>query len=412
MAVLASLWQSACDEEHELPPAASSEPSPNARILPAPLVSARQLLPPSEGEAAAGARGLTSGGGREVPLPPVNFDPLAGIEEKTPPPPDSLYFSAQGSFSWPWLAPRAGHGIRLTELKKLAEGVTFDVGVELRPSGRLRWEFQGNGFPLDKGSALLARRDYLGQVLVWPSGKRYRLLSPGALRSVLLEGRADVVPLVHATESDRQHGAQFGYDTVRERLTTPSGALELEQAELPACGAAGELLCRLLLELMAVDPSSKVCAPGLLPVVAHYRESGQDVIFRMTQLQRRSDPTPRALLVPPPRARLETRELPRSKALLAVDRGARQALRSRADLAELVIVNGGERLRYAALQGVPIAYLPPKSQLKVRLPRGHYNFAWTDFFGVRDVQPPAPEAIDVPSRVHLGAPLPLDAGVP
>jgi hypothetical protein len=61
-------------------------------------------------------------------------------------------------------------------------------------------------------------------------------------------------------------------------------------------------------------------------------------------------------------------------------------------------------VRYAALDGVPVAWLAPGARINVPAPRGHYLLQWRTFFGD---ELSAVESIPIPSVHTLGG---LDAG--
>src|SRR5205823_6234828 len=120
-------------------------------------------------------------------------------------------------------------------------------------------------------SELRARTSYYGHVLVWPDQKAYRVVPAGSLRALFAERRPDVAPLLRAVVRPGGGGSVLGHRTVQTELETGLGVLSLEQATLLASAGSGELLCRLLIELVGMDPASEACRPERVPLYAHYR---------------------------------------------------------------------------------------------------------------------------------------------
>ncbi len=77
---------------------------------------------------------------------------------------------------------------------------------------------------------------------------------------------------------------------------------------------------------------------------------------------------------------------------------------SRGDGTGVSLFNATDRVRYAALDGVPVAWLGPGARINVPAPRGHYLLQWRTFFGD---ELSAVESIPVPGVRTLGG---LDAG--
>ena len=87
-----------------------------------------------------------------------------------------------------------------TSVKRIIAEGSRKIVIDLA-GGRMRLAFASRTFTLPAGSELHARDDLYGSALLWPNRTSYTVLPPGALRSVLSEQRADVVPLVRALES-------------------------------------------------------------------------------------------------------------------------------------------------------------------------------------------------------------------
>ena len=247
----------------EKPPADPLEnatPSPNASILPAPLSSAGQpaaelqrLAGTARGARRLGGKVTSSEAGVATPQPlrsdqPLDDDSLTQREltgvtlegewrlRRFPPPPKAPEMNLAG----------------LEAARKLtAPRMTID----LASVGRMRVIFESRALPLGEESEIRSRSDRYGHVLVWPNGSRYRVLPPGAVRTVLGERRVDAIPLVRAQSSGRARGdAAAGFPTKKWELGTRTGKLALEQAKIVGAGEGGALFCRFLSEIVAIDP--------------------------------------------------------------------------------------------------------------------------------------------------------------
>lgn len=413
----------ACEDRKALAPrdAGLTEPSPNASILPAPLASGLETTAAGKpGDEDAGhhdSTHLIADAGADAALP----EPHALRENQALPsetPHEALGLTLTARFRWPDAAPPP----RVPELnadgvQRARDAVGFDVVVDLA-GGRMRFALASRAFTLPAGSELHARDDLYGHALLWPNRTTYTVFSAGALRSVLSEQRADVVPLVRARVSSIPGGSLFGLTTERAELSTPTGKLEIEQARvqnpLPpnTSWASGASLCHLLVELADVSPTSPVCRPDLVPLRAEYTwPNGEHLAFEVSRLTRRSDLNPTSLAMPPTNAEFRQSELPppAPNALLSeselTEFRLRPAARTEkldpsAPKAGLLVINHTESLRYISVDGAPAARLPAGAeQLLLGLRPGKYQVAARDFFSSEDTRV---LVVEVPARFALG----------
>ena len=282
----------------------------------------------------------------------------------------------------------------------------------------MRFAFASRAFTLPAGSELHARDDAYGVSLLWPNRTTYTVIASGALRSVLAQQRADVVPLVRPRTVALPPGTLFALTTERLELTTPTGKLELEQARGPsplpanAVWASGASLCRLLIELVGAAPMISACRADLVPLRAEYTwPNGQHFGFEVARLQRRADFDPSTLAVPPAGAEFRQSELPPPPPALLLSDGDLSELRLRAAVRTervdqsapktgLLLANHGDSLRYVSVDGAPAARLAPGAeQLLLGLRPGKYQLAFRDFF---DSEEPRLVVVEVPARYVFG----------
>jgi hypothetical protein len=402
----------ACSERRSTPKA-TTEPSPNASILPAPLASAAELATPTgqPGVPAVDSSGRIAAGDPEPPPEPAPADrplpeDLLGAR-------DSTGYTIEAAFRWadvPPPSPEASGALR-----DAVQRLELKLVIDLVSAGRMRFSFESAGFPLPLHTELRARASYYGHILVWPEEKAYRVVPAGSLRALFAERRADVAPLLRAVLRPAGSGLFLGHRTVQTELETSLGVLQLEQAAIPGSNA-GELLCRLLVELVGAEPSNDACRPERVPLYAQYRwAGGGSIVFIATAISDRRDSIAPTVSVPPSGARWAPGELPVSDmTLLTVDelsrlkpRLARNPPGGRAAGEGVTGANETNLLQYLLLDGVPVAWLAPRSRLRVvGPPSGKYQVGWRDFFGTA-LTPPA--TVDVPGLVRVGTP-DADAG--
>ncbi len=374
-------------ETHAAPPNAGPvEPSPNASILPAPLATGPEALQASDaGPSDAGVDAETV-----VPTPAREDQSLAADTDEFH---DLSGVSLHGRFRWPDMpaAPRLPE-VNNEALDRARAAATFDLDITAAASGRLRVVLSATRFVLPAGSEFRARSENYGHALVWPDGTRYVVVQPGALRGMLNERRADVVPLAHVPGIPRGASQAFGYAAERLSLATALGRVELEQAHVMAAGAGGTLLCRFLVEIAGVHPDTAACRAELVPVRAEYSwTDGGRLVFETNSLERTNALEVSALRTPPVTASHRIGEVPLPDSALLVDRAQLRALRLRpapvrpskdAPKDGLLVVNGDDLLRYALIDGLPVARLEAKSPgLVLELLPGSYSASARTFLG-------------------------------
>lgn len=402
-----------CDEarhsQGEPPP--TTEPSPNASIMPAPLASEIEPEPKPGATRDAGA--------------PADAGSDAGAV--------STRFLREDSAVDPDLAPRESTGVRATmrmrwldlppfprlpetnteASQRLREALAFELVVELSVGGRMRARINSDAFVWPRGTELRARLDRVGNVLAWSSGSSYSVLPVGTLRAALNEARPDSVPLSKPKLVTDGGGNVLGAATERIELSTPMGRLVVEQALLANAGASGKLWCRVLSELIAAEPLNPACERAYVPLRAElFSRAGGHVLIETIRLERDHvtlDPV--ALQTPPGGAIFRPLEVPSSSPAQVPSSERMRELRVRA-LARtekpdpgapkdgLVIQNRGDVLRYLLLDGLPVARVAPRSEVKLEgLLPGKYALATLDFLG----DDPTPlRIVELPARVALG----------
>lgn len=394
-----------------------SEPSPNASILPAPLASGSDLEPHlrhAEGgldSKVAMTPRLTDADIVEDPPSPLREDEALG--------PDALGVRDSSGVSleaqWKWLdlpAPPSAPDVDLEGIKDARQATALLATVDLAASGRARLILNSNVFPLPSGTELRARHDRYGSVLVWPDGHAYRIVPKGALRALFTERRVDVSPLVEPALRHSENGALLGLLTTKLELVTQFGQLMLEQGSITGTGSSGELLCRILIELIGGTPTSSVCGDQLTPLRAEFRWADHGrMAFEVTAIDKRNDLPIGQLSVPPLGAMFKPGELPPEAPGPLLSRQSLMRFRSRdtprlpavedkAPTDGVLAINRTDTLQYLMADGVPIAWLRPHSEQSVLgLRRGRYMLSWRDFLGT---ETEVRKLVDVPARVIIG----------
>lgn len=420
-------------------------PSPNASIYPSPLVPLTPTIEPTA--SAAAATTSPSRNAARAPLSPTkgprdaqtagSSTPRAATSApQTPVPtpsllrPDEAYPSDTASAregvgvtlvgDWRWPdggAPPARPEVNADAIASLKKQLGMRWTATLLESGRLRIVFDARSFPVPSGSELRARGETLGHVFVFPSGSEYRAAAPGALRSLFADRRLDVSPLVAAVESKPRTALppRFGAPVERVEIASRVGTLTLESIRVPEAGVGAVLLCRTLLELAALDPRSGVCEREVVPIRAHLAwPTGPGIVFEVNEVKKRSDLPLAELLVPPANGAVRDAPLPAAPSGLLVSREEAATFRTRAveptpaaptvraPTDSLLLRNATELLRYATVDGVPVAFVAPGGEQAVTgLPRGRYNVQWRTFLGDA-VEPPT--LLEVPGRSAVGEP--------
>jgi hypothetical protein len=255
-------------------------------------------------------------------------------------------------------------------------------------------------------------------VLVWPNGSEYRVLPPGAVRTLLGERRIDAIPLVRPQSSGKSDGPRrAGFATKKWELTTRTGKLVLEQAKLAGAGEGGTLFCRLLSEIAAVDPSAAPCSADMVPLRAQFTwPQGGSIAFDVLVVAEKTEFSGEQMLVPPAGGVFSTSNLPANSTGVLLGKEELSSFRFRpleltADAGGvpdegLVLHNGTDALRYAFLDSVPVAWVPPNGDQYIPGPlRGSYVMQWRTFLA--DAVDP-PSTVEIPARVVIG--LGIDAG--
>jgi hypothetical protein len=432
----ASAAPSSCDAPRAEAPGERPLASPNASIFPAPLATAPATdapkAPPAEAPSAApsAARAAAAGSAAKAawaagsadaaaraaapdPLPPAR--PLRAAE---PLPPDAVgpKDTAGVSFGgeWRWLdapPPPKAPEVNAEGLAAARRLTALRWSVSLTESGRMRVSFDGRAFPLPLGTELRARADRYGHALVFPAGREYRVVPPGALRALFGDLRLDVAPLAAGDLRPRGAGApHHGAAVRRVDVASRLGTLHLDTVRAPEAGLGAALFCRLLVELVAVDPKASVCARDELPVRAHYAwPGGGSVLFEAGEVVRQKEAPAHEVLVPPAGASFASAPTPPAPGvLLTRDEAAafrRQPLETaplapNAPAEGLVVRNATDGVRALVLDGVPVAWVLPGAEHAIVGPsRGRYVVQSRSFLG-DTVE--APRTVDLPARVSVG----------
>ncbi len=275
--------------------------------------------------------------------------------------------------------------------KKTEPRLTLDVGA-----GRLRAALVSPGFVLPVGTEIRSRSDRFGQILVSPDATNYRVLSPGVLRALLGERRLDVSPMSGAEVAPRGEGQRLGFKTRKVDVTTRAGKGSFELAKLADAGESGMVLARLLGSLLDAPPATTIALEGEVPIrlelVWTTGEKGArgGILFEVTSVVRRTDMPPRDLATPPIQASFIDSSLPSHAAemlastadIAAIHNGPTNAAGGIESRGNLVLTNGTDELRYAYLDGAPVAWLTPRARIELpNLAKGKYQLVWRSFLG-------------------------------
>lgn len=384
----------------------SSEPSPNASVLPAPLAAGPKAAPRDAGHAPPDPSASASAVAIALEPPhPLREDEALGPELELRASP-GLALDARLRWLEP-PPPRSPEGNN-DALAKARDKTGFDLGVELSALGRMRLSFRSRSFPFPPGTELRARDDRYGNLLIWPGGREYTPLPPGTLRASLSEARVDALPLSDPSPVLGGSSAMLGVLTQKQRFETSLGKLELEQAALPAAGGGGAALCRLLLELLAVAPEATACKPEWVPLRAEYSwAAGARFEFEVTRLAKRAELAGEALATPPLGSLPRRGELPGPPFVALIDEHELADFHTRAlppptkpdpnaPKVGLVFQNRGDGPRYLLVDGVPVVWLRADAEwLVAGLKPGRYSVQARDFFGA---QATAARLVELPAR--------------
>jgi hypothetical protein len=313
-------------------------------------------------------------------------------------------------------APSGATETAVEGLESVREKTRLRMRIEVAAFGRLRVVFLGQGYPWDEGTELRARVDKFGYVLVWPDGKTYRNVVPGALRAWFSDRRLDQGPLFKPKVTVLSPGAWLGQPTTRHLFSTPVAEMELAQATIAGTGFGAVLLCRFLVELAGVEPDSSYCTDERLPLHAQLTNApGGKLTFTVTAVSKKQDLPLSDLLVPPESANFQSSGMPLVNGA-TIARGLLATLRHRAisspslgnsasisiPSSGLLAVNRSLSLRALLVDGLIVGWISPGAELVLpELRSGVYSIAWRDFFGSY-LEPP--KNTTLPSRVILGNP--------
>jgi hypothetical protein len=275
--------------------------------------------------------------------------------------------------------------------KKTEPRLTLDVAASPLGGGRLRAVLVSPGFVLPTGTEIRARSDRFGQLLVSPDGTNYRVLAPGVLRALIGERRLDVSPMSGAEVAPRGEGQRLGFKTRKVDLTTRAGKGSFELAKLADAGESGMVLSRLLGSLLDAPPATTIAADGEVPIrleLVWTSEKGGHggILFEVTTITRRTDMAPRDLAVPPWQASFIDSSLPSHASEMLASQADIAAIHNGPTTSEsrgsLVFTNATDELRYAYLDGAPVAWLTPHARVELpNLVKGKYQLVWRSFLG-------------------------------
>lgn len=353
---------------------------------------------------------VDAGGGLE-------FDPVAGrliIPEAGPPPPRSLRPDMKlttdvlpredqvGLVLDVRLGARAVSGppkgaeVDFAGVEAAAKQTIPKLTITLTAVGRMKIVFDSRALPLPYKGELRARHDRYGNLAFWPGTTRYRIVPPGALRTVLDERRVDVTPLSNGTKIASTTGTRLEQNVRVVELESPLGKIQLELATMPEAGLGGPLFCRALVELVAIDPATAECAPEEVPLRASitWTDGGGGVDFVVSGFERRTDLSPNSVLVPPPASEKVDDALPEDKDGVHLTQEELRAFRTQAvevrpaDPAAppdgFIADNGRDQLMTLYLDGVPVVTVPPFDKRFIIGPKpGRYVAQWRTFLGDR-----------------------------
>lgn len=342
---------------------------------------------------------------------PVALRPDAPVAAERPAAEEQSGVSLEARFVQRGLAPaHVAPEVSLEGIAKAKALTDLSVAIDLLAAGRMNLRSTSRALPFTTGAELRARHDRWGHLLLWPQSTKFRVVAPGALRTLFEEGRLDVTPLVAGTvESSKPAPKAHGQELRSVVVSSALGKLRLDLATMPEVGLGGPLLCRLLVETIGVDPSSTVCAAEQVPLGAAIDwVEGGGIDFEVLKLRPRTDLGGGEVLVPPPGAEQADSGLPESPEGIFLTADELKNLRTRvmepterdprAPGEGLLAENGLDVPLTLLLDGVPVARVPAKGKRYVYGPHpGTYKLEWRSFFGGVRV---APELVQIPALVR------------
>lgn len=388
LSMVLSIGLLGCEPAPTQATASSGSPSPNASLEPPALASAAL---PSIPSVAASERDAEPGGDAAMSQesgagvsPPTVLEAFAPMEPDSLLPRDSAGATLDMQFRWPQTR-------RDGKVDKPAHA--FSATVDLSSAGRARMWLSSRDFVLSKDSEIRGRWDRYGFLFVWPQGTRYRPILPGVTRALFVERRWDVSPLSSGIESQEGTGNRLGFDTEIVVVSGPFGACRLEQASIVGLETAGEVLCRLLLDLLGIRPTTAACSRRQVPLHASYSWTGGGSLeVEVGNFRRRTDIPLEHLAVPPVEAIFNPHQQPpHSEGVLVKGDSKRETL---------VAINHTRMIQYLMVGTKPWALLNPKQEIHIEgLPAGKHEITWRSFLGI-DSKKAA--SISVPGEVAVG----------
>jgi hypothetical protein len=356
--------------------------------------------------------------GRDGGLPPP-LDETNSVADAAPPPPEpfepnealpvdrldsATLTGASLVATWQWRNAVAPAAQATDAVKAAARAARARWTIRVAAAGRMRVEIDTRAQPVPAGTAFLARADRYGTLVLWPGQTKYRVLVPGALRNVLGEHRADVSPTARGAIEAHGSGERLGLPTRRVVVSSTLGKADFELAAIEEAGLGGPLVCRMLLEIIGVDPGTEPCSEGEVPLRAELAWStGGGVLFEVEDVDRASELTAAELATPPPRVPFVSDGLPGALRAVFFEEEALGAFRTggAAPAERATAENRSDRLLFLLVDGVPVATVPPWQKVQVRgLKSGRYSIQWRSFLG--DIESNGSE-IDLPSALVYGS---------
>jgi hypothetical protein len=418
----------ACDRPSS--PPGSGDPdantSPNASIFPAPLVT-EPPEPADAGPIDAGPVGIPAdSAGRLLvseaasPPPEVLRGDVAMTPEALGPPREMPGMTLEAVWRWRDVpAPPKAPEVSLEGIKEAQKLTSLTWKVDLIEAGRMRAELTSRALPMPARTEIRSRLDRYGSVVLWPNLTGYRVIPPGALRTVLGERRVDVTPVSLGTVRPQGDGKRLGVPTRKVEITAPLGTLKLELGKTVEVGEGGPLFCRALVEIAGIDPKTPVCQANEVPLSATYAwQDGGGISLEVTAMHRRTDIASGDMLAPPPALAFTPEGLPTAPDGIFLTRDELQVFRSaptppspNADPSApgegFIAANQSDTLMYVLVDGVPVVAVPAHSDRYVIGPqRGRYVVQWRTFLGER-IGPA--QTLELPARLTYGG---ADAGAP
>lgn len=283
------------------------------------------------------------------------------------------------------------------------------VTVTATALGRMKLVVQSRALPLPFRSEIRGRFDRLGHLVLWPGLTKYRVIPSGALRTTLGERRVDVTPLVLGTRIKTGTGKHLDLATRSVTIESALARIRLELATVPEAGAGGMLLCRSLVEMAGVDPSSNECKTEEIVLFAALDWiDGGGIDFEATSIERRTDLAPGEILFPPPGAEATSEGLPDAPDGVYLTQTELAAFRSKpipeikagpgAPADGLIAENGRDYLMMLWLDGVAVAGVAPQSRRYLVGPlKGRYVAQWRTFLGEHVEEP---VTVEIPAVVR------------